>query len=78
MHAYAQSQGIAVRTPTSMRDPAEIEAFKALELDAAVVVAFGQILPRDVLEAPRLGACAVTLVAISRRSHRRRSSRRRS
>lgn len=56
VHAYAQSQGIAVRTPTSMRDPAEIEAFKALDLDAAVVVAFGQILPRDVLEAPRLGA----------------------
>jgi methionyl-tRNA formyltransferase len=39
-----------------MRDPAEVEAFRALGLDAAVVVAYGQILPREVLEAPRLGA----------------------
>src|SRR6478672_2120696 len=56
VHAYAQSQGIPVRTPASMRDPAEIAAFQALGLDAAVVVAFGQILPREVLEAPRLGS----------------------
>src|SRR3954451_12905254 len=56
VHAYAESQGIPVRTPASMRDPAEIEAFRALGLDAAVVVAFGQILPREVLEAPRLGS----------------------
>jgi methionyl-tRNA formyltransferase len=38
-----------------MRDPVEIEAFRALDLDAAVVVAYGQILVREVLEAPRLG-----------------------
>jgi methionyl-tRNA formyltransferase len=56
VQAFAQERGIPVRTPASMRDPAEIEAFRALDLDAAVVVAFGQILPREVLEAPRLGA----------------------
>jgi methionyl-tRNA formyltransferase len=39
-----------------MRDPAEIEAFGALGLDAAVVVAFGQILPGAVLDAPKLGS----------------------
>ncbi|MDO8380604.1 methionyl-tRNA formyltransferase [Phenylobacterium sp.] len=55
-HAYALAHGIPVRTPVSMRDPAEIAAFADLKLDAAVVVAFGQILPREVLEAPRLGA----------------------
>ena len=55
-HAYALERGIPVRTPVSMRDPAEITAFADLKLDAAVVVAFGQILPREVLEAPRLGA----------------------
>jgi methionyl-tRNA formyltransferase len=55
-HAFAADHGLAVRTPASMRDPAEIAAFRALDLDAAVVVAFGQILPREVLEAPRLGA----------------------
>lgn len=56
VHAFAEARGIPVRTPASMRDPAEIEAFRALGLDAAVVVAFGQILPREVLEAPRLGS----------------------
>lgn len=56
VQAFAESHGIPVRTPASMRDPAEIEAFRALGLDAAVVVAFGQILPREVLEAPRLGS----------------------
>jgi methionyl-tRNA formyltransferase len=56
VHAFAETQGIMVRTPASMRDPAEIEAFQALGLDAAVVVAFGQILPAEVLEAPRLGS----------------------
>lgn len=55
-HAYAEARNIPVRTPASMRDPAEIAAFAALRLDAAVVVAFGQILPREVLEAPRLGS----------------------
>jgi len=56
VHAFAEARGIPVRTPASMRDPAEIEAFRALDLDAAVVVAFGQILPGAVLEAPRLGS----------------------
>jgi methionyl-tRNA formyltransferase len=56
VHAFAAEHGIMVRTPASMRDPAEIAAFQALGLDAAVVVAFGQILPAAVLEAPRLGS----------------------
>jgi methionyl-tRNA formyltransferase len=56
VHAFAAERGLALRTPASMRDPAEIAAFRALGLDAAVVVAFGQILPREVLDAPRLGA----------------------
>ena len=55
VHALADDLGLPVRTPASMRDPAEIEAFRALGLDAAAVVAYGQILPRAVLEAPRLG-----------------------
>ncbi len=56
VHAYALEQGLIVRTPASMRDPGEILAFQALELDAAVVVAFGQILPAEIIEAPLLGA----------------------
>ena len=56
VHAFAAERGIAVRTPASMRDPEEVAAFAALELDAAVVVAFGQILPAAVLDTPRLGS----------------------
>jgi methionyl-tRNA formyltransferase len=56
VQAFAEAHGIPVRTPVSMRDPAEIEAFAALDVDAAVVVAFGQILPRAVLDAPVLGS----------------------
>ena len=56
VHAFAERRGLMVRTPVSMKAPEEIEAFGALNLDAAVVVAFGQILLREVLDAPRLGA----------------------
>jgi methionyl-tRNA formyltransferase len=55
VQAFAEQHGIPVRTPASMRAPEEIAAFRALDLEVAVVVAFGQILPREVLEAPRLG-----------------------
>jgi methionyl-tRNA formyltransferase len=56
VQAFAQANGLPVRTPASMRAAEEIDAFRALRLDAAVVVAFGQILPRAVIEAPRLGS----------------------
>ena len=56
VNAFADAHGLPVRTPVSMRDPDEIAAFEALGLDAAVVVAFGQILPAAVLDAPRLGS----------------------
>jgi methionyl-tRNA formyltransferase len=56
VHAFARAAGLAVRTPVSMRAPEEAAAFAALDLDAAVVVAFGHILPPKILDAPRLGA----------------------
>ncbi len=55
VHAFAESRGLTVRTPVSMKAPEEITAFQALNLDAAVVVAFGQILVAEVLDAPRFG-----------------------
>ena len=55
VHAFAEGMGLEVRTPVSMKAPDEIAAFEALDLDAAVVVAYGQILLKEVLEAPRLG-----------------------
>lgn len=55
VHAYAERHGIPVRTPKSMKAREAIDAFKALDLDVALVVAYGQILVREVLEAPKLG-----------------------
>ncbi|MBX3481395.1 MAG: methionyl-tRNA formyltransferase [Caulobacter sp.] len=55
VHAFAEQHGLTVRTPRSMKSEEEIAAFAALEVDAAVVVAFGQILKPGVLQAPRLG-----------------------
>ena len=51
----ALSRGLAVRTPRSLKAASEHDQFRALELDAAIVVAYGLILPRAVLDAPRLG-----------------------
>ncbi len=55
VHEYAEGRGWAVHTPRSLKDPAVRRAFAALALDAAVVVAYGLILPPAVLAAPRLG-----------------------
>src|SRR5690348_14961646 len=52
----AERLGLPVRTPIRLRrDPAEHEAFTALQLDAAVVAAYGLILPQAMLDAPRRG-----------------------
>ena len=56
VHAYAQAAGFEVRTPKSLKGAAEQAAFAALKLDAAIVVAYGLILPKPILAAPRLGA----------------------
>jgi len=55
VQAYAERRGWALRTPKTLKDGSEQQAFAALGLDAAVVVAYGLILPAAVLAAPRLG-----------------------
>jgi len=55
VHAAADTFGIPVLTPKNFRDPKTIEEFRAHEADVAVVVAYGIILPKAVLEAPKLG-----------------------
>jgi len=55
----AESRGIEVRTPESLKDAEAQQAFADLKLDAAVVVAYGLILPQQILEAPRLGCVNV-------------------
>lgn len=52
----AEALGLPVRTPARLRHAAEEHAaFAALGLDAAVVAAYGLILPKPMLEAPRRG-----------------------
>jgi methionyl-tRNA formyltransferase len=55
VHALALAHKLPVRTPVTLRDAAQQELFAALALDAAVVVAYGLILPKPILAAPRLG-----------------------
>ncbi|WP_084583437.1 methionyl-tRNA formyltransferase [Sphingomonas azotifigens] len=59
VHARAEALGIEVRTPLSLRGAEEQEALAALDADVAVVAAYGLILPRAVLAAPRLGCLNV-------------------
>ncbi|WP_294136843.1 methionyl-tRNA formyltransferase [Sphingobium sp.] len=51
----AEAMGIEVRVPESLKDAAVQAEFAALEADVAVVAAYGLILPRAVLDAPRHG-----------------------
>ena len=56
VHRAAPLMGIEVRHPVSLKRDAQARAdFAALDLDAAVVAAYGLILPPDVLAAPRRG-----------------------
>lgn len=55
VHAFAETMGLPVFTPDSMKTESAIETFRSLDVDAACVVAYGQILKPEVLEAPRLG-----------------------
>ncbi|NJM50139.1 MAG: methionyl-tRNA formyltransferase [Sphingomonadales bacterium] len=55
VHARAEELGIEVRTPFSLKDAQEQAAFAALNLDVAVVAAYGLILPQAVLDAPKHG-----------------------
>jgi len=55
VHRFAEAHGLPVFTPASLKGEAEQQAFAALDLDVAVVVAYGLILPKPVLDAPRMG-----------------------
>jgi len=59
VHQLAESLGLEVRTPVSLKGDDEKAAFAALDLDACVVAAYGLILPRAVLDAPLHGCLNV-------------------
>jgi methionyl-tRNA formyltransferase len=59
VHRRAEAAGIEVRTPVSLKSAEEQHAFAALNLDAAVVAAYGLILPEPILAAPHFGCLNV-------------------
>ncbi len=59
VQALAEQRGLPVRTPARLRSPEAQAEFAAIPADAAVVAAYGLILPAPVLHAPRLGCLNV-------------------
>ena len=59
VHERAEALGIEVRTPRTLRDPEEQAKFAALDADLAVVAAYGLILPKPILDAPKGGSVNV-------------------
>ena len=55
VHEAAERFGIPVFTPRSLKSAEEQERFAAHDADLAIVVAYGLLLPKPILEAPRLG-----------------------
>ena len=59
VHRFAEDNGIPVRTPVSLKGVQEQAEFAALNADVAVVAAYGLILPKNVLNAPKFGCINV-------------------
>ena len=59
VHERAEALGIKVRTPKTLRDEQEQALFRALDADLAVVAAYGLILPKPILDAPKSGCINV-------------------
>lgn len=55
VHLAAENFGIPVHTPKTLRNADEQAAFAALDADVGIIVAYGLILPKPILDAPRLG-----------------------
>jgi methionyl-tRNA formyltransferase len=55
VHKFALGAGLEVRTPVSLKDAEQQELFRGLDIDAAIVVAYGLLLPKPILDAPKLG-----------------------
>lgn len=66
VHAFAEARGLPVLTPLSLKGASEQAAFWAHGADAAVVVAYGLLLPQAILDAPRLGCYNLHASALPR------------
>lgn len=59
VHKRAEELGLAVHTPVTLKDDADQRSFGDLNADMAVVAAYGLILPKAILEAPKFGCLNV-------------------
>jgi methionyl-tRNA formyltransferase len=59
VYRFADEAGIPIFTPASLKKPKEQEIFRSHNADVAIVAAYGLILPKAVLEAPRYGCLNV-------------------
>ena len=55
VHRFAEAQGLTVLTPATLKSDSEHLRFLSLKADAAVVVAYGLLLPQAILDAPKFG-----------------------
>ncbi len=55
VHSFSLKQGLEIRTPHSLKNKNEQKAFLKLNADVAIVVAYGLILPNELLESPKYG-----------------------
>ena len=55
VESHARRLGITVVTPSTLKTPEALAEFRAHQADAAVVVAYGMILPQAILDTPKLG-----------------------
>lgn len=55
VHQFALEKNIPVYTPTTLKSTEEQEKFSRLDADLAIVAAYGLLLPKQILEAPKLG-----------------------
>jgi methionyl-tRNA formyltransferase len=66
VHQFAERAGFAVATPMTLKTDGDKQAFAELKADVAVVVAYGLILPKAVLDAPRHGCLNLHASALPR------------
>ncbi len=55
VHRFAEAQGLTVLTPSTLKSDSEHLRFLSFKADAAVVVAYGLLLPQAILDAPKFG-----------------------
>lgn len=55
VHQAAERFGIPVLTPSTLRSPEALDEFRSHQADVAIVVAYGMLLPKDILDVPPLG-----------------------